>query len=146
MINGDEVSRILEIGTGSGCIAIACCYAFPEAKVDAVDISVKALEVAKINQERHNVGEQLSLIESDCFEKVPKVYYDIIVSNPPYVSAAEMVTLPKEYLHEPSLALEAEENGLFVVDKILKQAYSYLTDNGILIVEVGNSEAELIAQ
>ena len=134
-----EVGRILDLCTGSGCIAIACCYAFPEALVDAVDIDAGALLVAEINRKRHGVQDVLNLIESDCFSKVPACAYDIIISNPPYVGHTEMQSLPKEYLHEPNLALEASNNGLGVVDKILAQALKYLSVHGILIVEVGNS-------
>jgi ribosomal protein L3 glutamine methyltransferase len=142
-IEEDNVNRILDLCTGSGCIAIACCYAFPYAEVDAVDISSEALAVAAINRERLEVSDQLTLIESDCFAAVPKVRYDLIVSNPPYVGKEEMQTLPDEYRHEPVLALETSNNGLSVVEKILKEAHAYLTEQGILIVEVGNSEDAL---
>lgn len=143
-IQPEEVDRVLDLCTGSACIAIACCYAFPDALVDAVDISESALEVASINRERHELTEQLSLIQSDVFNEVPPTRYDIIVSNPPYVGAAEMQTLPKEYQHEPVLALEAPNNGLAIVDRILEQARDYLTEHGILVVEVGNSADALI--
>lgn len=143
-IDAGKVERILDLCTGGGCIAIACCEAFPDAQVDAVDISSDALAVAEINRQRHGVQDQLCLIESDCFEDVPCARYDIIVSNPPYVGADEMQTLPDEYRHEPVLALEAENNGLAIVDVILHQAHNYLTDEGILIVEVGNSDQALM--
>lgn len=143
-IQSEDVSRVLDLCTGSGCIAIACCYAFPDAEVHAVDISEAALEVANINRERHGLEEQLMLVESDVFAALPPVRYDLIVSNPPYVSAEEMQTLPAEYRHEPVLALEAPENGLAVVDRILQQAHEYLSDVGILVVEVGNSADALI--
>lgn len=139
-IEEDKVHRILDLCTGSGCIAIACCYAFPDAVVDAVDISSEALAVATINREQLDVEEQLTLIESDCFSNVPKVKYDLIVSNPPYVSKEEMQTLPDEYRHEPVLALETSNNGLAIVEKILKNAHDYLSEQGILVVEVGNSD------
>lgn len=142
-IEEDQVHRILDLCTGSACIAIACCYAFPEALVDAVDISSEALAVAEINREQLEVEEQLTLIESDCFAKVPAVQYDVIVSNPPYVGKEEMQTLPDEYRHEPVLALETTNNGLAIVEKILKHAHAYLSDHGILVVEVGNSEEAL---
>lgn len=143
-IESQNVTRILDLCTGSACIAIACCYAFPDAIVDAVDISDAALEVAKINQEKHNLNYQLNLIQSDCFAKLKNNKYDIIVSNPPYVSSAEMETLPIEYRHEPKLALEAEHDGLAVVINILHNAKHHLNVGGILIVEVGNSEEALI--
>ncbi len=142
-IEEEQVHHILDLCTGSGCIAIACCYAFPEALVDAVDISSEALAVAFINRERLEVEEQLTLIESDCFANVPPKLYDIIVCNPPYVGKEEMQTLPDEYRHEPVLALETSNNGLSIVEKILKSAHSYLSEHGILIVEVGNSEEAL---
>lgn len=142
-IIADQVDNILDLCTGSGCIAIACCYAFPDAAVDAVDICPGALAVATINRERHDLEGQLTLINSDCFSQVPDIKYDIIVSNPPYVGFEEMQTLPKEYLHEPVLALEAENNGLAVVEKILHDAHNHLSDIGILVMEVGNSDEAL---
>lgn len=142
-IDADKVHNILDMCTGSACIAIACCYAFPDARVDAVDISSEALAVAAINREQLDVEEQLTLIESDCFAKVPKVHYDLIVSNPPYVGKEEMQLLPDEFRHEPIMALETSNNGLAVVETILKQASAYLSEHGILVVEVGNSEEAL---
>ncbi|CDZ77644.1 50S ribosomal protein L3 glutamine methyltransferase [Legionella massiliensis] len=142
-IEADKVERVLDLCTGSACIAIACSHAFPEALVDAVDISPEALEVAAINRERYCLEETLTLIESDCWQKVPKVRYDLIVSNPPYVGHEEMQTLPQEYLHEPNLALETANNGLAIVEKILANAHDYLTEEGILVVEVGNSDEAL---
>lgn len=143
-IQASQVNRILDLCTGSGCIAIACCRAFAAAEVDAVDLSSDALDVAAMNRKRHGVEDQLTLIQSDCFDKVPSVRYDLIVSNPPYVSAEEMATLPEEYLHEPKLALEALNGGLSLVERILNAAQDYLTEHGILVVEVGNS-AEALA-
>jgi ribosomal protein L3 glutamine methyltransferase len=142
-IEEDQVHQVLDLCTGSACIAIACCYAFPEAQVDAVDISSEALAVAAMNQKKLEVEEQLSLIESDCFTQVPPKHYDIIVSNPPYVGKEEMQILPDEYRHEPVLALETSNNGLAIVETILKTAHAYLSDHGILVVEVGNSEEAL---
>lgn len=143
-IDSDQVERVLDLCTGGGCIAIACCHAFPKTRVHAVDISQDALAVAEINRQRHAVQDQLTLFESDCFDAVPAIQYDIIVSNPPYVGSDEMQTLPNEYRHEPVLALETGSNGLAIVNKILRQAGNYLTNEGILIVEVGNSEQALI--
>jgi ribosomal protein L3 glutamine methyltransferase len=139
------VHRILDLGTGSGCIAIACCYAFPDALVDAVDVSREALDVAQMNRVQHGVEEQLHLLQSDCFDALPHAAYDLIISNPPYVGADEMESLPKEYQHEPELALFAEKNGLAVVEKMLLSASKYLSEHGILVMEVGNSEAALMA-
>ena len=143
-IDAEDVLHVLDLCTGSACIAIACCYAFPDAHVDAVDISSDALAVAEINRQRHGVQDTLTLIESDGFDAVPEMKYDIIVSNPPYVSVEEMQSLPEEYHHEPTLALEATNNGLAIVEKILFRAQAYLSDQGILVVEVGNSEAALV--
>ena len=140
----EDVEHVLDLCTGSGCIAIACCYAFPDAVVDAVDISPDALDVAEINLQRHGMQDVLTLIESDCFDAIPATQYDIIVSNPPYVGHDEMQTLPDEYLHEPTLALETTNNGLAIVEKILAHAHAYLSDHGILVVEVGNSEEALL--
>ncbi|BCA94558.1 50S ribosomal protein L3 glutamine methyltransferase [Legionella antarctica] len=142
-IEAENVHHILDLCTGSGCIAIACCYAFPDAQVDAVDISSEALAVAAINCEQLEAGDQLALIESDCFNNIPPQQYDLIVSNPPYVGKEEMQTLPDEYRHEPVLALETSNNGLAIVEKILDNAHAYLKDGGILVVEVGNSEDAL---
>lgn len=143
-VEPEQVSTILDLCTGSGCIAIACCAAFPEAIVDAVDISEDALDVAAINRERYGLEDQLTLIKSNCFENIPNTRYDIIISNPPYVGREEMQTLPEEYLHEPAIALEAERDGLAIIESILFNAGQYLSDDGILVVEVGNSEEALI--
>lgn len=143
-LEADRVERILDLCTGSACIAIACSFAFPDALVDAVDISADALAVAAINRERFGLQEVLTLIESDCWAKVPRMSYDLIVANPPYVGQEEMQTLPKEYHHEPKLALETDNNGLAIVEKILANAHDYLTEHGILVVEVGNSEEALV--
>jgi ribosomal protein L3 glutamine methyltransferase len=142
-VDPDKVTRILEIGTGSGCIAIACAYTFPDIPVDATDIDNDVLEVAKINVEKHQLNNQVRLIQSDLFSSLPPQKYDIIVTNPPYVDAEDMRNLPKEFRHEPKGALAAGEDGLILVDIILKEASNYLNDKGILIVEVGNSQRAL---
>lgn len=133
--------RILDMCTGSGCIAIALAYAFPDAEVDATDISKDALEVAAINSEHHNMQYAVALLESDLFEKIPaEQQYDLIVTNPPYVDAEDMADLPQEFLHEPELALAAGQDGLDLVRKMLAQAADYLTEDGLIVIEVGNSE------
>ncbi|MEH6453593.1 MAG: 50S ribosomal protein L3 N(5)-glutamine methyltransferase [Psychromonas sp.] len=135
--------RILDLCTGSACIAIACAYAFPEAEVDAVDISDDALEVAEINIQSHGVEQQVFPIQSDLFSGIENEKYDLIVSNPPYVDAEDMANLPDEYKHEPELGLACGFDGLDLVRKMLQQASSKLNDNGVLFVEVGNSQVHL---
>lgn len=144
-IEADRVMRVLDLCTGSGCIAIACSYAFPDAFIDASDLSSQALEVAAINCQRHGLDEHdVQLLQSNCWDAIPSVRYDIIVSNPPYISDDEMDTLPVEYTYEPDMALRTGDNGLEIIEKILKKAHNYLSDHGILVVEVGNSEQALI--
>lgn len=143
-IHAERVTRILDMCTGSACIAIACCYAFPDACVDAVDVSRDALDVAQINRVKHGVEDRLNLLQSDCFDALPRASYDVIVCNPPYVNEAEKEGLPKEYHHEPELALYADKKGLAIVDKMLLRAANFLSDDGILMMEVGNSEETLI--
>ena len=133
--------RILDMCTGSGCIAIALAYAYPDADVDATEISKEALEVASINAEHHDKQYQVALLESDLFDKIPaENQYDLIVSNPPYVDAEDMADLPEEFHHEPELALAAGQDGLDLVRKMLAQAADYLTEDGLIVIEVGNSE------
>ena len=133
--------RILDMCTGSGCIAIALAYAYPDADVDATDISKDALEVASINAEHHDKQYQVALLESDLFDNIPaENQYDLIVSNPPYVDAEDMADLPEEFHHEPELALAAGQDGLDLVRIMLAQAADYLTEDGLIVIEVGNSE------
>ena len=138
--------RILDMCTGSGCIAIACAEQFPEAEVDAVDLSFEALDVAEFNIERHQLTHRVFPIQSDLFTQLPQDQYDLIVTNPPYVDQDDIEDMPEEFRHEPMLALEAGEDGLVLVKRILAQAGEYLTKNGVLICEVGNSMVHLIEQ
>lgn len=139
-LEADKVTRVLDLCTGSGCIAIACAHAFPNAHVDAVDLSSEALEVAKRNVSLHQLEKRVHLFEGDLFQPVEDEKYDFIISNPPYVGLAEMQSLPSEYQHEPELALEAGTLGLDIVDRILREAKSLLNEGGVLVVEVGNTD------
>ena len=139
----EKIGSVLDLCTGSGCLAILAADAFPEASVDAVDLSPDALAVAERNVADYHLQDRVHLIESDMFAKLGNKRYDIIISNPPYVDAASVDTLPPEYLHEPKLALGSGQDGLDATRIILKNAAKYLTDNGILIVEIGHNRDAL---
>lgn len=142
-LDADSVTQVLDIGTGSGCMAIVAALAFPEAHIDAVDIDPNALEVAVINVNNYDLKNRITLYRSDCFVSLPAKQYDLIMSNPPYVSAQEMQTLPAEYLCEPPAALEANDEGLAIVLQILRGARAFLSENGILVIELGNTATTL---
>ncbi len=135
-----KVRAILDLGTGSGCIAIACARAFPRARVDASDISADALDVARVNIARYRLKRRVRAVQSDHFTALAGRTYDIIVSNPPYVGRREFDTLPAEYRHEPAGALKAGADGMDSVRIILRAAPSHLRSGGLLVVEVGNTE------
>jgi ribosomal protein L3 glutamine methyltransferase len=138
-----RVRRILDLCTGSGCMAIACARAFPAARVDAVDISSDALAVARINVDDYGLHRRVRLVQSDLFSDLAGRRYDVIVTNPPYVGRAEMKRLPKEYRYEPPLALESGPTGLDAVTRILRDAADHLEPDGVLVAEVGNSNVAL---
>jgi ribosomal protein L3 glutamine methyltransferase len=142
----DKPQHILDMCTGSGCIAIACAYAFPETEVDAVDISADALAVAERNIDTHGIENWVTPIRSDLFRELPALQYDLIVTNPPYVDEEDMSDLPQEYRHEPVLGLASGSDGLKLTRRILACAPDYLTDNGVLVCEVGNSMVHLMDQ
>lgn len=142
-VQPEKVNAILDLCTGSGCIAIACAMAFPNAKVDAADISKTAIEVAEVNRAKYQLEARLNIIESDLFSNLQGKRYDLIVSNPPYVDAEDMANLPDEYTHEPALGLTAGDDGLELVIPMLRDAKHHLNPNGVLIIEVGNSEEAL---
>jgi len=142
-IEPEGVGRILDLCAGSGCIGIACAVYLPDAEVDLVEISPAALQVASRNLELHRVQERVHILESDLFEGVGDVRYDLIVSNPPYVSAAELVALPEEYRKEPKLGFAGGDTGLDLVLRILCDAPEHLEEKGVLVVEVGNTALEL---
>ncbi|WED20976.1 50S ribosomal protein L3 N(5)-glutamine methyltransferase [Vibrio sp. JC009] len=142
-----EPMRIMDLCTGSGCIAIACAHAFPDAEVDAIDISAGALEVAEQNVQDHGMEQQVFPIRSDLFRDLPNAdKYDLIVTNPPYVDEEDMNSLPEEFTHEPELGLAAGTDGLKLVRRIMANAPDYLNEGGILICEVGNSMVHMMDQ
>ena len=145
-IDARRVRRIADIGTGSGCIALACARAFPRARVDAADVDPRALQVAALNIRRLRLGRRVLAVQSDHFAALEGARYDIIVSNPPYVGRREMAGLPAEYRHEPRRALAAGRDGMDSVRVLLREAAAHLAPGGILVVEVGNTEVTVRRQ
>ncbi|MBL8384964.1 MAG: 50S ribosomal protein L3 N(5)-glutamine methyltransferase [Burkholderiales bacterium] len=139
----DQVGRVLDMCTGSGCLAILAALAFPAAEVDAVDVSPDALAVARRNIADYGLGERVRPVQSDLFDALPATRYDLIISNPPYVDRASMMSLPKEYRAEPEIALAGGEDGLTVVRSLLRRSRAYLNPGGKLIVEIGHNRAAL---
>lgn len=145
-LDASRLTRVLDLCTGSGCIAIATSLALPQVQVDATDLSTDALEVARRNVADYGLEQRVALIESDLFDALQGRRYDLIVSNPPYVDAADMAALPEEYRREPQLGLAAGPEGLNLVIPMLQQAPDHLSPNGVMIVEVGNSAEALQAR
>lgn len=139
-----KVGNILDIGTGSGCIAIASALAFPQVRVDATDVDAGVLQVAIKNIEAYGLSDRVNLFNSIVFRNLPQQRYDLILSNPPYVSVDEMHDLPQEFRHEPATALAAGADGLTIIREILQGCIDYISDNGVLVVEVGNSQAAVV--
>ena len=136
----DRTQRVLDLCTGNGSLAVIAAMAYPEVSVDAADISDEALAIAKINVDKHKLGKRITLIKSDLLNEL-KGPYDLIVCNPPYVNAQSMRELPKEYLHEPQLALAGGDDGMDLVRRILKDAPSRMSDIGVLVLEIGHERA-----
>jgi ribosomal protein L3 glutamine methyltransferase len=143
--DADNTTAVLDMCSGSGCLAILAAHAFPHAIVDAVDLSADALQVARRNVDDYGLNGRVNLIQSDLFKALKGKQYDIIISNPPYVDAASVAALPAEYLHEPKLALGSGQDGLDATREILKQAAAHLTPHGILVVEIGHNRDILAA-
>jgi ribosomal protein L3 glutamine methyltransferase len=142
----EEVQRVLDLCTGSGCLGIACAYTFPEAGIDLADVSDAALEVARINVERHVLRDRVRVIQSDLFQQLGGQCYDVILANPPYVDDKSMAELPEEYCHEPRVGLAGGRDGLRVAVSILNQVADHLNANGVLIMEVGNTARTLASR
>lgn len=141
-----ESPIFLDLCTGSGCLAVALALAYPNARIHATDYSPQALEVARINVEKFGLADRIELFEADLFQGLPPMRYDMIVTNPPYVSQTTIAGLPVEYRHEPTMALDGGVTGLDFVGRILRQARDYLTPQGVLICEVGDEGEETIGE
>ena len=141
----EQVSAVLELCTGSGCLAILAAHAFPNADIDAVDLSAPALEVAARNVTDYKLDDRVALFEGDLYAPLAERRYDVIISNPPYVNAASMQELPAEYKHEPDMALAGGADGMDIVRRIIAEARNWLTDEGVLVVEIGNERAHVEA-
>lgn len=139
-----DVERVLDLCTGSGCIGIACAAVFDQAEVDLVDLSSEALAVAQTNISRHELDERVRTVQSDLFNNLEGEVYDLIITNPPYVDQDDLDSMPAEYQHEPELALGSGPDGLDITRRILREAGRHLSEQGLLVCEVGNSEVHLM--
>jgi ribosomal protein L3 glutamine methyltransferase len=145
LVDAGQIGHVLDVCTGSGCLAILAALTFPAAQVDASDVSAAAIEIARRNVGDYGLNERVRLFESDLFAALPPRRYDLIISNPPYVAAAAMATLPPEYLHEPQLALAGGMDGLEHTRQIIEYARAHLNPDGVLVVEIGDNRAVLEA-
>jgi len=141
----EQVSAVLELCTGSGCLAILAALAFPNADIDAVDLSAPALEVAARNVADYKLDDRIALFEGDLYAPLAQRRYDVIISNPPYVNAASMQELPAEYKHEPEMALAGGADGMDIVRRIIADARNWLTEDGVLVIEIGNERQHVEA-
>lgn len=141
----DAIYNALDLCTGSGCLAILTALAFPQAQVDAVDLSDAALEVAQSNIDAFELNDRMSLYKSDLLDQLPQTAYDLIICNPPYVNEQSMQNLPQEYQHEPQLALAGGDDGMDLVRRILEAAPNFLSPEGVLVLEIGNEYDNFIA-
>ncbi|CAH2791738.1 MAG: Ribosomal protein L3 N(5)-glutamine methyltransferase (EC [uncultured Paraburkholderia sp.] len=141
----EQVSAVLELCTGSGCLAILAAHAFPNADIDAVDLSAPAFEVATRNVADYHLEDRVALFEGDLYAPLAERRYDVIISNPPYVNATATQALPAEYKHEPDMALAGGEDGMDIVRHIIGQARNWLTDKGVLVIEIGNEREHVEA-
>ncbi|KMY86847.1 Protein-N(5)-glutamine methyltransferase PrmB, methylates LSU ribosomal protein L3p [Candidatus Paraburkholderia calva] len=141
----DHVRHVLELCTGSGCLAILAAQVFENADIDAVDISADALAVARRNVDDYDLADRVTLYEGDLYAPLPEAKYEVIVTNPPYVNADAMQALPEEYRHEPELALAGDADGMDIVRRIIREAGKWLTEDGVLVVEIGNERANVEA-
>jgi ribosomal protein L3 glutamine methyltransferase len=143
LLAGKPVKRAVDVCTGSGCLAVLLAHQFPEAKVDAIELSPEALAVAKFNVATHRLAKRVKLHHSDAFDAVPPVKYDLILSNPPYVPTRELRGLPEEFKREPAMALDGGRDGLDIIRKILRQARDRLQPHGLVVLEVGGLRAAM---
>ena len=134
----ENVQHVLDLCTGSGCLAILAALAFPNAQVDAVDLSDHAIRLAQRNVDMYQLGERVNVLQGDLYTPLKKQRYDVIVCNPPYVNSTTMAQLPSEYQHEPSLALAGGDDGMDIIRTILDQAAAHLSDDGFIVLEIGN--------